>query len=375
MSPTTAAERPDSRRGSELRDSGARTTGSAARTSVDRGGRGRVDRGRRGLLKAIPLAGLALVGSGTAAARAHEDAIEAATPGNGPRKAFPEVIPLPNGFQPEGIVAGRGTEFFVGSLADGSIYRGDLRTGEGEVLATPPAGRIAVGLSYDSRSDYLFVAGGFADENGIGKAFVYDAETGEDVAVYEFDEAGFVNDVVVTRTAAYFTDSFVPVLYRVPLGPAGRLPEQSAVEAIPLGDNFTHIPGPFVFNANGIDAPPDGEFLIVVNSTTGLLYRVDPETGFATEIDLGGEVVTAGDGILLDGKTLYVVRNTENEIAVVELDPATTEGEIVSTITDDDFDVPTTVTEFGNALYAVNARFNVPPDPTTAEYNVVRVPK
>lgn len=333
----------------------------------------RIDHGRRGLLKALPLAGAALVSSGLASARAHGRVVGTAAPGNGSRVAFPEVLPLPDGFQPEGIVTGRGTEFFAGSLADGSVYRGDLRTGKGEVFVGPTPGRIAVGLSYDRRSDYLFVAGGFPDGDGLGKGYVYDANTGEDVAVYEFDGAGFVNDVVVTRTAAFLTDSFQPVLYRVPLGPGGRLPDQSAVEGIPLGGDFVSASG---FNANGIDAPPNGKYLLVVNSTTGLLYRVDPASGDATEIDLRGGTVTSGDGILLDGRTLYVVRNSLDRITVVELDPGATEGEIVRTIADSDFDIPTTVAEFGNALYAVNARFNLSDEERlVAEYDVVRVSK
>lgn len=319
------------------------------------------------MLKALPLAGVALFGSGTASARARERTVGTTTPGKGSGETFPEVIPLPDGFQPEGIVAGRGTEFFVGSLADGSVYRGDLRTGEGEVLTNPDEDRVAVGLAYDRRSDRLFVAG-----NGTGKGFVYDAKAGEDAAVYQLtDPDSFVNDVVATRTAAYFTDSFRPFIYRVPLGPGGRLPEEDEIEEIELGGDFEFVAG---FNTNGIDVPSEGEYLIVVNSTTGLLYRVDPETGDASEIDLGEDNVTNGDGILLDGKTLYVVRNQNDQIAVVELDPGATEGELVSTIEDDDFDVPTTVAEFGNALYAVNARFGVD-DPGNAEYSVVRVSK
>ena len=47
---------------------------------------------------------------------------------------------------------------------------------------------------------------------------------------------------------------------------------------------------------------------------------LDPATGEATEVDLGGASLTNGDGILLDGRTLYVVRNRLNQIAVVELD-------------------------------------------------------
>lgn len=312
---------------------------------------------RRKLLKSIPLAGIAWIGSGSASADPRES-----------RAVFPEIVPLPNGFQPEGIVTGRGHEFFVGSLAGGAIYRGDLRTGEGDVFVPPATGRVAVGLSYDRRSNNLFVAGG-----PTGKAFVYDAETGETAAAYDLTDPGtFVNDVIVTSSAAYFTDSFRPFLYRVPLGPAGRLPDQSAVEEIQLGGDFEFIPD--AFNANGIDAPPNGEFLIVINSTSGLLYRVDPVSGRASLIDLGGETLTNGDGILLDGRTLYVVRNQNNLIAVVRLEPEATQGEVVREITSPLFDVPTTIAEFGSALYAVNARFGIA-DPENATYNVIRVPK
>ena len=62
---------------------------------------------------------------------------------------------------------------------------------------------------------------------------------------------------------------------------------------------------------------PNRQALLVVNSTTGLLYRVDPETGEATEVDLGGTSLTSGDGLLVLGNTLYVVRNQLNQVAVI----------------------------------------------------------
>ena len=319
--------------------------------SPKRAGRERIDYDRRTFLNAIPLVGIVAFGSGTASAQ----------------PAFPDSISLPNGFQPEGIVTGRGTTFFVGSRVSGAVYRGDLRTGEGEVFVPAAEDRVAIGLSHDRRSNYLFVSGG-----GTGKGFVYDARTGASAATYTLTDPGtFVNDVVVTSSAAYFTDSFRSFLYKIPLGPAGRLPGQSEVEEIPLGGDFQSVLG---FNTNGIDAPPNEEFLIIVNSSTGLLYKVDPESGDASEIDLGGDIVTNGDGILLDGQTLYVVRNRNNVIAVVNLEPGAAEGEVVREITDSDFDVPTTIAEFGNDLYAVNARFGTE-DPEDAEYTVVRVPK
>jgi hypothetical protein len=124
---------------------------------------------------------------------------------------------------------------------------------------------------------------------------------------------------------------------------------------------------------NGIDATPNGRTLVIVQSNTGKLFRVDG-SGVTDEIDLGGATVMAGDGILLDGKTLYVVRNTFNLIAVVRLRPNLGTGAIVREITDPLFDVPTTIDEFGHNLYAVNARFTTPPEPDT-EYWVTRVPK
>jgi hypothetical protein len=41
-------------------------------------------------------------------------------------------------------------------------------------------------------------------------------------------------------------------------------------------------------------------------------------------------------------------------------------------ITNPAFDVPTTIARFGNALYAVNARFGTP-EPNSATYTAVRV--
>jgi hypothetical protein len=48
-------------------------------------------------------------------------------------KPFPQVVQLPTGFRPEGIEVGRGTTFYVGSVANGAIYRGNLRSGSGAI--------------------------------------------------------------------------------------------------------------------------------------------------------------------------------------------------------------------------------------------------
>ncbi|MGH3023338.1 MAG: SMP-30/gluconolactonase/LRE family protein [Gaiellaceae bacterium] len=277
---------------------------------------------------------------------------------------FPERIELPDGFAPEGIAIGRGKTFFVGSIPTGAIYRGDLRTGEGGVLVAGAPGRQAIGLDLDVRKR-LFVAGG-----PTGRAFVYDSRSGALLAEYQLTAAPtFVNDVAVTRDGAYFTDSLRQQLYRVPIGPGGAL--GASAETIPLTGDIAYVAG---FNANGIDATPSGKTLVLVQSNLGKLFTADPRSGVAREIDLGGETVTAGDGILLDGKVLYVVRNRENRIAVVRLSRDLSEGEILTHLTHPDFDVPTTIAELGNRLYAVNARFGTPVTSTTP-YWVTQVRK
>jgi sugar lactone lactonase YvrE len=287
--------------------------------------------------------------------------------GAAPAAAFPEIIPLPNGFRPEGIASGNGHTFFVGSLADGAVYRGNLRTGEGDVVVPGQAGRVAVGLKFDPRSGLLFVSGG-----PTGKAFIYDVQTGAVAREFQLAPSAptFINDVVVTRAAAYFTDSMRPVLYQVPLDANGQ--PTGAFAEIPLGGDYVFVPG--AFNANGIAAVPNGSLLMIVNSTLGTLYTVDPATGHATDIALDGGPVTSGDGILLRGKTLYVVRNALNQVAVVELRSDFSSGEIVGSLTSASFRVPTTIAAFGSRLYVVNARFGTPPTPDT-DYDVVLVPE
>jgi len=142
------------------------------------------------------------------------------------------------------------------------------------------------------------------------------------------------------------------------------------VTTIPLTGAIIYGPGN---NANGIDKTPNGKTLIIVQTNVGgtnvsKLFTVDRRTGVTREIVLN-QAVTNGDGILLDGRrTLYVVENRDNKVAVVRLDRRLTAGTVVAELTDPDFDVPTTIDEFGHRLYAVNARFGTVQNPGTAEY-------
>lgn len=196
---------------------------------------------------------------------------------------------------------------------------------------------------------------------------VYDATTGANLAVFA-TAPGFINDLVVTRDAVYATNSAAPTLAVIPLGPGGSLPNSDTAQTLPMVD-FPAVPG---FNANGIEAWADGR-LIVAHSSQQALYQVDPTTGLATRIDLGQSLPNV-DGITRQGTRLYAVQNRLNQIAVIRLDPSLASGEVIDTLTNPKFDVPTTVAVFGAATYVVNARFGTPPAPGT-EYDVVRTPR
>jgi hypothetical protein len=289
-----------------------------------------------------------------------------------PPDNFPDRIGLPNGFRPEGIESGRGTSVFVGSLANASIWRGDLRTGSGAVFTDVLPERVSVGIAYEASRDRLWVAGGGPGFFGAGDVRVYDASSGALLATFlPPGDVGFLNDVVITHDAVYVTDSFNAQLVVIPLPADGSLPSVTSATLLPVS-GVTQTGGP---NLNGIVAKSG--VLLVAESSSGKLFRVDPETGIADEVDLGGEVLPGPDGLELRGNTLYVVGG--GLVTVVRLGARLASGVVLGEITDPGapnnpvLDVPTTATVAAGRLWVVNARFNTPPTPAT-EYWITQLP-
>lgn len=268
-------------------------------------------------------------------------------------KQFPTEFSLPNGWQPEGIAIS-GTTAYFGSRVDGSIYAADLRTGKGKVFVKGP-GTPSLGMKVDARKR-LWVAGGTG-----GDARVYDTRTGALLAKFQLATTDtFVNDVVLTERSAWFTDSRKAVLYEVPLS---LKPHRT----LALTGDLVITPG--AVNLNGIVTGLDGG-LIAVQSNTGMLFKIDARTGNTASINLHGQTLANGDGMLREGRQLFVVQNRLNKVVRYTLgrDGATLAAER----TDPRFDVPATVAAFGKRLYLPNARFSTPPTPETT-YNVVAV--
>lgn len=253
---------------------------------------------------------------------------------------------------PEGIAFEQSTGYFyVSSTTDGTVFRGTLDEEMTEVFL--PGGEdgrtTAIGLEVDDNGR-LFVAGG-----ATGQMFVYSTATGDLIASFDNNEATtFINDVAVTRNGdAYFTDSRNPILYRVTTDDQGDLVLEEWLD-------FTGTPIVYETgnNLNGIEVTPDGRYLIVVQSNVGKLFRIDLATQEVTEIVVPGATFVAGDGLLIRGHTLYVLRNRFEELVKVQLSGDFTSGTLVSTSTDPSFQFPTTLTEAHGRLLVVNSQFD-----------------
>jgi sugar lactone lactonase YvrE len=276
--------------------------------------------------------------------------------------APPREIVLPGATSAEGITAGSGTTFYAGDLFGGDIFRGDLRRGTASLFIDVPEGTRSVGMDLDARHGLLFVAG------WPGKAYVYDVRTRELVADYDLGDpqTSFINGVTVTPHGAWFTDSLQPRLYFVPI----RHGKPGPARTLDLTGPAAGPPG--TFTINDITSTPSGRTLLVAPATMGKLCRVDPATG-ASEVVAGVDIPNA-DGLVLDGRRLWAVQTTRNEISRWRLSDDLSSGTREKVITDPRFHVPVTAARFGDRLAVVNSHLDTgfPPNHPTYEVLVLR---
>ena len=272
--------------------------------------------------------------------------------GHAQRVKVQYTLPGNNVF-PEGIAYDVATgNFYVGSTAHGTIYRGNIQAEGGDLEVFLKAGRdqrtAVTGMKVDAQGR-LFIAG-----RNTGRAFVYDTASGDLIKALTTPPAPntLLNDVTVTKDAAYFTDSFRPVIFRAALTPdVGELEVWLELENTPI----TYQRG---FNLNGIAASKNGAYLLSVQFNTGELYRIDTETREIIQVNLGGAKLVTGDGLWLEGQTLFVVRENPAEIVVITLLEDFSSGTVTSRITDPSLDLPTTLAKAGKRLLVVNSQLD-----------------
>lgn len=250
---------------------------------------------------------------------------------------------------PEGIgLDARTGDTYVGSFADGSVYRAAAGATRAEVFL--PAGadgrETANGVKVDAEGRLWVI------DSGVGVA-VYD--TGSRALLARFTVPGdgprFVNDLDFGGDgSAYLTDSVRNVVYRVS-------PEQQrsgggefavAADLGPAGAR----------ELNGIVVDRAGNYLLVVAMSAGELYRVDLAGGPVQRVSLVGGDARHGDGLELRDDTLWVVHNTDHAISRWTLtdDGATATRE--SEFRDPALNIPTTMVHVGDRALIVSSQFD-----------------
>jgi len=198
---------------------------------------------------------------------------------------------------------------------------------------------------------------------------VFDASSGDVVRTWTVPDAAFLNDLTITPTAVWVTDSGVDRLLRIPVLAAGA--PGNAIGFLPLTGAW---PTSGDLRANGIRALPDGT-LLLDHSTAGGLWQVDPASGVVSAIPISRGTLIGGDGVELLGSTVFVVRGNDNESITRLTLGHSRSGKLTARwrglITDPDLDFPSTTSRSARYLYTISARFSVA-DPTTADFWVTR---
>ncbi len=277
---------------------------------------------------------------------------------------------------PEGIAhdPAAGT-IYTASAVTGTLIRLNLKTRASEVVA--PAGTLVpggetktfpavLGMKLDG-TNRLWIAGGRS-----GKIFVLEAKSGKVLKQFEVPDPSksLINDVAIVGNSAYFTDTVVPTLWRVTT-------KGSDIGALEPWLDFSGTPLQYFdgANLNGIAATPDGRSLIVVQMGKGLLFKIDLTSKAVTPIDTAGEDLTGADGLVLDGRTLYVVRQTAVEIATVQLSADLAKGTVTTRFKNPALAWPATAAKIGDRLVVVNTQFNTRANKTqTVPFTLASVP-
>jgi Cu-Zn family superoxide dismutase len=263
---------------------------------------------------------------------------------------------LPEGFAyPEGIALEKdGSAFYTQSAVDGTLIRYDLASGQARTIAaggvltasdSPFPGLLGLKLDDQGR---LWIAGG-----RTGAMLVVGTKDGGVIQKLQSPrQSSLINDVALAGGYAYFTDSLNPDLWRVPTTEKATAPERW----IDLtGSPIQYTDG---VNLNGIVATPEGKALIVVQMNNGRLFRIDTATKKIDPIDAGGAALSGGDGLVVDGNTLYVVRQTEDEVVTLELSRDQKSAKEVGRLKDAALMYPATAAKAGDRLLVVNTQFN-----------------
>src|SRR5262245_19204471 len=264
---------------------------------------------------------------------------------------------------PESVAVDQSSgSFFVGSVKEGTIYKGKVDNPRLEVFSLGGAdGRsIATGMFF--ANNRLVVAG-----RQTGLIFMYNTKNGR--LISKLDNGlrtgqTFLNDTTFAPDgSAYVTDSVNPVLYRVAPTSTGQyeLQEFLKFEGTPV--TYVKAPGAEGINVNGIVATSDGRYLIIGKRNENRLFRIDLTSREVVPVNMPAEMLNTPDGLFLSGNTLYVAQNLPKSIAVVNLSSDFSHAELERVINHPTFAFPTSVARYKHKLLVVSSQFDTAGSP------------
>jgi sugar lactone lactonase YvrE len=267
------------------------------------------------------------------------------------------VVGTSGGSKFEGIgVDERTGAFYVSETTGGEIHRGQARRADTQQWLDGDGsdGRFtARGVTVDD-AGRVYVAGGpnGIDHPGAPDLWVY-ARDGRLLTALRTGVANaFLNDVAIGPDgAAYFTNSNAPQVFRL-AQQRGTWSVQTWADA-----TGTIATAPMV-NLNGIVVAPDGRSLVVAQSNLGKLWRFDLGSGAVSLIDIGDANVVTADGLVLRGRTLWVVRNRSHVLTTLHLGPNAATARLVSEQPTDPGRVFTTAKLAQGRLLLVDSKFD-----------------
>ncbi|MGW1739910.1 SMP-30/gluconolactonase/LRE family protein [Nocardia sp. NPDC001965] len=263
---------------------------------------------------------------------------------------------------PEGIALDERTgDFYIGSYADGTVYRAATGSDRAEVFL--PGGtdgrRTANGLRVDPAGRLWVI------DSTAGVA-VYDTGSRRPLARFDVTDSGerFVNDIALGPDgSAYLTDSRRHLVYRVTPAELTRAVAGNGHGALnPYVDLADALEphDPAAYTLNGIVADPSGTYLLTVDSTGGDLYRIDlaQHPAAAERVTLTGGDMSLADGLDLHGDTLRAAHNTADTLSSWTLSENGHTATRTAEYHDDTLATPTTLIHTADRTLVVASQFD-----------------
>jgi sugar lactone lactonase YvrE len=306
---------------------------------------------------AIGSAGLAL-GLGLAIPTTTASAYQAERPSTYSLTGDP-VVGTSGGSKFEGIGFDKPAgAFYVSEITGGEIHRGQVREADTRqwLGGDGTDGRFtARGVTVDD-AGRVYIAGGpnSIEHAGAPDLWVYARDGRLLTALRTGLPNAFLNDVAIGPDgAAYFTNSNAPQVF--------RLAHQRGTWSVQIWADATRTitPAPGI-NLNGIVVATDGRSLVVAQTNIGKLWRFDLGSGAVSPIDIGDANLVDADGLVLRGRTLWVVRNFSRVLATLHLGPDARTARLISEQPTDPGRVFTTAKCAQGRLLLVDSKFDEP---------------